>query len=96
MRNLKIILAILIVLVALGLLFKDRLKMLLFKRKTGFREGPSPAATRPSFYPPGGMRPMVRRPVFSPSSPYRPIQRTAGKTDKELDETLRKLKEMSK
>jgi len=91
-----IILAILIVLVALGLLFKDRLKMLLFKRKTGFREGPSPAATRPSFYPPGGMRPMVRRPVFSPSSPYRPIQRTAGKTDKELDETLRKLKEMSK
>lgn len=94
------ILVILIILVILGIVFKNRLRTSIFKIKSRGR-GPSRAASRPGprpgppGRPPARMMPrrmpMRRRTVGRP-----PVRSKSSKSDKELDETLKKLREMSK
>lgn len=100
-----IILVVLIVLVGLAILFRDKLRTALFK----FRgKGKSSPVIRPGSPPPGyPMRPMsprpfglansapVQRPRLPPALPTRAPPRSGNK-DKELEETMRKLREMSK
>ena len=101
------VLVILIILVVIGMIFKDRLRVLLSKIKGGFgkRRGPAPGAPgpRPGF-PPRGIpgRPGPRPRMMVPRQPGRPVgrpgpvRRAGTKSDKELEETLKKLREMSK
>lgn len=96
------VLIILIIIVVLGIIFRKKLQMFLFKRKSKFRRGTAPGPTRPGYPPRPGMRPMPRRPrhVYPRAMPTRrPIprpRRAASGTDNALNETLRKLKEMTK
>jgi len=100
------ILLILIILVIVAIIFRNRIKMFIFKRKSGVGKGPAPRETRPPFFPPASpsRHPgnMFGRPVFPrPSHPtQRQFRPGAGSSnpdkDKEFNETLRKLKEMSK
>jgi len=102
-----ILLVILILLVVLGIVFKDKLRTVLFKKKTKVRPGPGRGG-RPGIPPPGfgrprppGMMPprMMRRPPGRPTGrPHlrRPAPRRGGGKDKEFEETMRKLREMSK
>lgn len=88
------LLVILIVLVVIAILFRDRLRMIFFKFK---HKGSSQSVskTRPPFFPPSNrpmMRPMQQQPRYYPPATSKPVT----KTDKEADETFRKLKEMSK
>jgi hypothetical protein len=93
------ILILLVILVVLAIIFRNRLKVMLFKAKGGFKKSPV-TTTRPPFLPPSGVPAGLRRPTMMPRPmPARAIPRTiktASKTDKELEETLKKLKEMSK
>ena len=95
------ILLILILLVILGIVFRNKLRLILFKFKGGFKKGPAPAQTRPGYppYPPRMMSPTPPRQLRP--MPYRPMppraqQPISSPKDKEFDETLRKLREMSK
>ncbi|MFA5992153.1 MAG: hypothetical protein WC796_00425 [Candidatus Pacearchaeota archaeon] len=96
------VLVILILLVVLIIIFKDRLKVMFFK---GGKKGPAPRETRPPFLPPrfGGMMPRpMGRPMLSPSRLSAPQARPmpprpgVSNKDKEYNDTLKKLKEMSK
>ncbi len=95
------ILIILIILVVLGIIFRNKLRVLLFKFKGGFKKGPV-TKTYPKFppsAPPAGLRRMfpTRMPPRTAAGARvttRPAART--KTDQELEETLKKLREMSK
>ncbi|MBX4196569.1 hypothetical protein KW805_03200 [Candidatus Pacearchaeota archaeon] len=89
------ILGILIVLVALGILFRNKIRIMLFKARG---KGSSSPYTRP--LPPsspgsiGGFRP--RPSGFAPVRSPAPVQpRRAPPRDREMEETLKKLKEMS-
>jgi len=86
------LLAILIVLVILGIIFRNRLRVLIFKLRGGFKSG-EVTKTRP-YFPPGSAPVGLRRMI--PPAISRPLIKTATKTDKELEETLKKLREMSK
>jgi len=101
-----IVLAILIALVVFGILYRKKIQLWIFKlknRKKGPGHGRPGAPGRRPPYPPYGPG-MIRRPtrpgMLRPRMPIQhtraPIRRTGSKTDKELDETLKKLKEMSK
>ena len=93
-----IVLSILILLIVLAIVFRDKIKLALFKRKSGGAPAPSrgiPPGRRPPFPPRRGPIPMRgSRPIRR--APAMPQRRQASKTDKELDDTMRKLKEMSK
>ena len=90
-----VILLILIALVVLAILFRKRLQIMLFKS----RRAEKPATSTPM---------MIRRPPFPPSSGQPPrygqmrqqpsfARRPSASTgDKDMEETLRKLREMSK
>jgi hypothetical protein len=84
-----IILIILILLVILGIFFKDRIRVWIFKRKSKVKEHKLRPSSRPfeshSFNPRPGPRPRPR-----------PAKRRGSPRDKEFDETMRKLREMSK
>ncbi|MBX4211878.1 hypothetical protein KW787_00270 [Candidatus Pacearchaeota archaeon] len=89
------ILVILIIVVALGIIFRNKIRIALFKARG---RGGSSAYTRPT--PPsapgtiGGFRPM--RPAgFAPIRQPSPVRRAPPQRDREMDETLKKLKEMS-
>lgn len=84
------ILIILIILVIIGIIFRNQLRMFLFKFK--HKGGEPVTKTRPPFFPPS----QQPRPIFRPFSPQKPVQRPASKTDSDLDDTFKKLKEMSK
>ncbi len=96
------VLLILIILVVLAIVFRNRIRMFIFKKKSGVGKGPAPRETRPPFFPPSSP---VRsqgfgRPVFPRQMPsQRPIpprsSQAQGK-DKEFEDTLKKLKDMSK
>lgn len=104
------LLIILIILVVLGIIFRNQLRVWLFKIKSKFRKGPAPspalAGPSPRFppTPPGLQRPMARPRMILPKqfqpppgqARAMPQTKTISKTDKELEETLKKLKEMSK
>ena len=91
-----------IILAVLGILFREKLRMLFFRFSGKGKTGPAPPQTRPPFppMPPSRiMQPrMIMRPSVQPSAPSpRPISRPASsQTDKELEDTFKKLKEMSK
>lgn len=92
------LLIILIILVVLAIIFKNRLSLWFFQIKNRFKSG-KVTQTRPPFSPPPSSqaRPMQR---FMPSQSMQrvsqPIRKPVSRTDKELDETLKKLREMSK
>ncbi|MEM3113495.1 MAG: hypothetical protein QXI33_03690 [Candidatus Pacearchaeota archaeon] len=91
------LLLILIVIVIILIIFRNKVRLLLFRLKSGFKKGPPPSQTRPPFLPPGSGKPMMPpyiRPL--PRMPPGPVPvRNIGR-EKEFDETLKKLKEMSK
>jgi len=92
-----ILLIVLIILVVLAIIFRNQLKVWVYKRKSKFKDqkqGRPPA--RPGFMPPG-FRP---RPSLPPrGGPMRrPMLRRgqAPNKDREFDDTMKKLREMSK
>jgi len=92
------LLVVLIILVILGIVFKDNLRIWIFKLKGRFGKGPTMKG-RPPFPPtaaPGGLRRMI--PITAPRPAPTKIARPKGKTktEKELEETLKKLKEIGK
>ena len=95
------ILVLLIILLVLAFIFRNQLKIWIFKRNSGFSKAPVGQQTRPPF-PPNSPRPMMSMPRrMIPGQPQmsRPMQRMAPRPfpkDKELDSTLKKLKDMSK
>jgi len=102
------ILLILIIVVILAIIFRNKLKLLWYRFKSKFRKGPAPRQTRPPFPPSGQGRmiPSSARPVFQRPNPrypqnfprpypqQRPQQRPS-QSDKDFEETLKKLKDMS-
>lgn len=89
------LLVILIILLILAFLFRNQLKLWWFKYQSKFSKSPVQQQTRPSF-PPSSMPPQAGMPRrIIPPTNLRPVQRPFPK-DRELDETLRKLKDLSK
>ncbi|MEK6820396.1 MAG: hypothetical protein AABX71_01675 [Nanoarchaeota archaeon] len=84
------LLIILIVLVALAIIFRNRIRLWLFKLRREGR-GASQITRRPPF-PPAGVPAGLRRMLPSPM----PRAREKTKTEKELEETLNKLREIGK
>jgi hypothetical protein len=92
-----ILLVILIILVILAIVFRNQLRIWMFKTKSGFGYGkPSAPGTRP--LPPPGFRPIFpSRPA--PAHLYQTQQRRAPgrpEKDKDFEDTMRKLRDMSK
>lgn len=83
------ILIILIIILILLIIFRNRIKMFFFKKKSGVSTS-NVSKSRPPFYPPSNSR--MQMPRFIPTS----STRTPSKRDKELEETMKKLREMSK
>lgn len=106
-----ILLIILIILVILAIIFRNQLKIWWFKVKSQFKskKGPEPT-TRPSPSPPaypGRPSIMPRQIIPRPSSPpqrpmtrppiqSKPEQGKRGEKDKEFEDTMKKLRDMSK
>ncbi|MGV8142901.1 MAG: hypothetical protein ACP5NS_04710 [Candidatus Pacearchaeota archaeon] len=94
-----IILVILIAIVVAAIFFRNRLKLNSFKKNqtpSGYRQGIPPGG-RPPFPPSRGPVPMRQQQRFIPSNNAMPTRRPGqSSTDSEMDETMRKLKEMSK
>lgn len=86
-----ILLIILIILVILAIIFRNQLKIFLFKRKYGLKSGNVPnVSNRPSGFVP---------PSFSQTPLQKTIQRNIPRKpviDREFEETMKKLKDMSK
>jgi hypothetical protein len=94
------VLLILIILILIGIGLREKLKMLLIKMKSGKKKG---GLQQSSFGPkpsesPGYFRPMPGPRRIIPSQPQRmPLRRPAQqKSSRELDDVLKKLKDMSK
>ena len=97
-----ILLVILVVLVALGIIFREKVKLWWLKIKDKFSKKPTTPA-RPSA-PIGTVQRPTAPPRAMPPAMYRPgqMQRVAvkpapaGRKDKEMEETLKRLREMGK
>lgn len=94
------LLSILIILVILGIIYRNKIKLWYYKWKG--RAGSSPIRRGPPRGPPSGPRPIQfpRRPapIFGkPIGTRRPLRPAphSNHNDKEMEETMRKLKEMS-
>jgi hypothetical protein len=97
MMWLIIMLIILIALLALGIIYRRKLQLWIFKAKDrNARPSGAPGGPRyPPAYPPAMRRPQYGpRPGMPPQGPRQAPQRTQSKEDKELEETMKKLKEM--
>lgn len=83
-----ILLIILILLVTLAIIFRNQLKIWLFRLKTGYKSQPQkPVSRPPPFQPP--------RSFFRP--PVKPIQKPPRlEKDKEFEDTMKRLRDMSK
>ncbi len=93
------LLIILIILVILAIIFRNQLRIWIFRFKNKFRKGGVVSTTRPRGFPPFPQETKPRSRMILPARPVqRPSLRRVGisKTDKELDETLKKLREISK
>lgn len=97
------VLLILIILLVIGIILRNRIRMFWFRMKPGGRRpsGPPHYPPRHPPYPPAGFHrpPMPRLPerrILPQESLRRPISRVKSGAQKELDEVLKKLKEMSK
>jgi len=96
------LLILLIILVIIAIIFRDKIRLMIFKKKAGVKKGPGPKPTRPPTFPPKPSptgfpaRPALRqpRPVFQQPA-RKPIPKSSVK-DKEFEDTLKKLKEMSR
>lgn len=103
--TLIILLIVLIILVILAIIFRNQLKIWLFRAKSGlkFSKSPTGPSGRPPMNPPAGFPQMMPRPrqiiprgnIPMRRPPMRPAPRRAEK-DTAFDETMRKLREMSK
>ena len=97
-----IILATLIVLIIVGILMRNKLKLAFYKSQSssGLSSRPGfPPGGRPPFLPARGPIPMMRGapPRFIPGQGATPQRRPGiSSSDAEMEETMRKLKEMSK
>jgi hypothetical protein len=104
-----LVLGIIILILAIFYLKRDKLKLALFKSRNnvqqggfgvgGFKPGGPPFAGRPGGFPPNGMnRSMPIRPAFTPAKPIMPQRNNPSRETPSLsddDETFKKLKEMS-
>lgn len=100
------ILIILIILVVLAIVFKDRIRVFIFKLKNRSKKGPSSQGPPNRRFPPSNQQgmPMMRPMMPSRSQPPRvtrpnrvvPARKPAVKKDEELEDTLKKLKDISK
>lgn len=90
------LLIILIILVVLGIIFRNKLSIWIFQLRNKFKKGPV-TQTRPPFMPPSSGARMAR-PMFPQQfrQQPRPGVKPKSKLDQELDETLKKLRDMSK
>lgn len=94
------ILVILIILIVVAIIFRNRLRIWLSRIKGKFGKGP--AQRRPGFPPaPAGRgMPGARPRMMMPRQPMvrrqGPVRRILSKTDRELEDTFKKLREMSK
>src|SRR3989344_3368045 len=88
------VLLVLIILVVIGIIFRDRLKQIWFRTKSGFGGSKSSPSGRPPFTPPSQFSPGR---VFS-SPQRRPVtpQHSSARPRGELDDVLKKLKDMGK
>jgi hypothetical protein len=92
------LLVLLIILLVLAFIFRNQLKIWIFKRDSGLSKSSVSSQARPPF-PPSAQRPMMLPRRIIPGQPMpRPtgMMRRPFPKDKELDETLKKLKDMSK
>ena len=91
---------ILIVLIIILILLRNKIRLLIFRVKSKFSkkplEKPRPASFNSS-PPPNRFPPQTIRPMYRPlPPPQRPANRPVSKKDSDFDETLKKLREMSK
>jgi len=95
-----ILLIVLIILVILAIIFRNQLKIWLFKVKTKFKVGKGPGSiTRPTMPPPGfggQMMPQMSGFPVQRRAPTRRMPSRRPEKDKDFDETMKKLKDMSK
>lgn len=103
-----IILLILVILLVIAIIFRKKLQLLFFKLRNRNKgpKRPGPPGRRGPPGPPMGRRPfppagpgMMKRPAPRPQGPPRGVlqrRSTMSKSDKELEETLKKLKEIGK
>jgi len=93
------LLIILIILLIIGIIFRDKIKLFIFKFKNKFKSG-KPIGRRPPFPPTSPRTGIISRPIFRKPLPTHSIQRRQAKPssniDKELEDTLRKLREIGK
>jgi len=88
------LLIVLIILAILGIVFRNKLREILFKKKSGFKEGPGPEPLRPGPGKPSmpPISPMPARMFMPKSKPVRRPRKT--KLEKDMQDTLKKLKSM--
>ncbi len=100
-----VMLLLLIVLVVVGIIYKDQLRKILFRFKNKFmpsKGGPGrplgPGSRRPPFSPraPPGRRPLPRRVIPAPIQAPNPRMMANVRPRKDVDDVLKKLKEMGK
>jgi len=94
------VLIILITLLVFAIIFRDRLKLFWFRLSSrGKSTGPRPPY-HPQYSPIGFQRPLMQRVperrILLPQPIRKPIAKAASGAQKELDEVLKKLKDMSK
>jgi hypothetical protein len=87
------LLLILIILVVLAIIFRNQIQMWVFRLKNNFSKKPIAPQQRPPYPMQNQPRQFVPRPMMPPA---RPINKQPFPKQKELDETLRRLKDMSK
>ncbi|NCO11458.1 hypothetical protein CO038_02590 [Candidatus Pacearchaeota archaeon CG_4_9_14_0_2_um_filter_39_13] len=92
-----VLLAILILLVVLGIIFRDKIKLWWFKMRNRKNSDKSPSEMSgprppPRFPPVQRGPPIQRQPLMRRPQP----RRASSRADSDMEETLRKLKEMSK
>ena len=93
-----ILLILLILIIIMAIIFRDRLRVMIFKKKNKVKEGKGPGPlNRPSTQFPPFSPPTESRLRTSRQPIRRPISRSRKSTmDKDFDETMKNLKEMSK
>jgi hypothetical protein len=94
------LLVILVILIILAIIFRNQVQMWYFKIKNKFSKQPMPPQQQRPGMPPAGMPRQIipgQRPPFPPQRPGMPPQRPGMPYPKqrELDDTLKKLKDMS-
>ncbi|MFA5019555.1 MAG: hypothetical protein WC533_00470 [Candidatus Pacearchaeota archaeon] len=96
-----VVLLILIALAVIAIIFKDKIKMFLFKRKSKFKSGPV-NSTRPGLFPPSSLSRAPPTNMFRRSPISQPVARQSSRQlprssqDKDFEETMKRLRDMSR